>query len=207
MHLTPPSLSIPLLSHGAALAAFGRKASPMFQPDTQFLIDHWAGLSQAPVARAGIPSRAALEPQSLGLRLPRTLLADRLGDTPCLRLAGGWIEAFHGEPLKDRPLLSLWTPGSSALVGAAITQTVREARPVVVIATVGAAASHIEVVFAPLRTASGEPDLILGLYAPSETLALTRDESRLLTARLSVGAGAPARAPLSLAAVRGRRLA
>ncbi|HZV84673.1 MAG TPA: PAS domain-containing protein, partial [Brevundimonas sp.] len=185
----------------------GRKASPMFQPDTQFLIDHWAALSQAPSTRGGIPSRAALEPQTLGLRLPRTFLADRLGETPCLRLAGGWIEAFHGEPLRDRPFFSLWTGASRALIGAAVTQSVREARPVVVVATVGAAGSHIEVVLAPLRGPSGEPDRILGLYAPSETLALTRDESRLLTARLSVGAGAPARAPLSLAAVGGRRLA
>ncbi|HST92399.1 MAG TPA: PAS domain-containing protein, partial [Brevundimonas sp.] len=90
----------------------------MFQPDTQFLIDHWAGLSQAADTRGGIPARTALEPQMLGLRLPRTLLADRLGDTPCLRLAGGWIEAFHGEPLRDRPLSSLWTPASRALVAA-----------------------------------------------------------------------------------------
>ena len=179
----------------------------MFQPDTQFLIDHWTGLSQRPDARGGIPARTALEPQMLGLRLPRTLLADRLGDAPCLRLAGGWIEAFHGEPLKDVPLFSLWTAASRALVSTAVTQTVREARPVVVVATVGAAGSPIEVVFAPLRGPSGEPDRILGLYAPSETLALTRDESRLLTARLSVGAGPPARASLSLAAVGGRRLA
>ncbi|HZV84000.1 MAG TPA: PAS domain-containing protein [Brevundimonas sp.] len=179
----------------------------MFQPDTQFLIDHWTGLSQSPATRGGIPSRKAFEPQTMGLRLPRILLADRLGDAPCLRLAGGWIEAFHGQPLKDRPLSSLWTSASGALVSAAIARSVREARPVVVIATVGAAASPIEVVFAPLRGSSGEPDRILGLYAPSETLALTRDESRLLTARLSVGAGAPARAPLSLAAVGGRRLA
>lgn len=178
----------------------------MFHPDTQFLIDHWTGLSRAPATRGGIPARAALEPDALGLSLPRTLLADRLAETPRLRLVGGWIEAFYGEPLKDADLFSLWTRASRLLVGAAVTQSVREARPVVVVATVGAAASPIEVVFAPLRGPSGEPDRILGLYAPSETLALTRNESRLLTARLSVGAGSPARAPLSLAAVGGRRL-
>ncbi len=179
----------------------------MFHPDTQFLIDHWTGLSTEAATRGGIPSRSALQPDALGLRLPRILVAERLGESLTIRLAGSWIEGFHGLSLKGEPLFSLWSAPSHPVVGAAVTRSVREARPVVIVATVGAADSQIEVLVAPLRGPSGEHDRVLGLYAPSETLALTKDEPRQLTARLSVAAGAPARAPLSLAAVGGRRLA
>jgi hypothetical protein len=179
----------------------------MFHPDTQFLIEHWTRLSTSPAARGGVPCRSALEPAALGLRLPRIFLAERPGDHASLRLVGSWIEGFHDAALKDRPLSSLWRPASHPLLRASLIQSVREARPVVVVATVGEAASQIEIVLAPMRGPSGEADRVLGLYAPSETLALTRNESRLLTARLSVAAGTAARAPLSLAAVGGRRLA
>jgi hypothetical protein len=179
----------------------------MFHPDTQFLIDHWTGLSRRDEARAGIPARAAVDPAALGLRLPRVFMADRPGEDAVVRLAGGWIEDFHGQPLKDQPLLALWRPMSRPLIAAAQTQALREARPVVVIGLAGVAAAQIEVTFVPLRGPSGEPDRILGLYAPAATLTLARDESRLLTARVSIGVGEPARPPLSLAAVHGRRLA
>lgn len=179
----------------------------MFHPDTQFLIDHWTGLSRRVEARAGIPARSAIEPAALGLRLPRVFMADRPGEEAVVRLAGGWIEDFHGEHLKDQPLLSLWRPASRPLIAAAQTQALREARPVVVIGLAGLAAAQIEITLVPLRGPSGEPDRILGLYAPAATLTLASDESRLLTARVSIGVGEPARAPLSLAAVHGRRLA
>lgn len=179
----------------------------MFHPDTQFLIDHWTGLSRRAEARAGIPSRAAVDPAALGPRLPRVFMADRPGEEAVLRLAGGWVEDFHGEYLKDQPLQSLWRPASRPLIAAAMTQALREARPVVVVALAGQAAAQIEITLVPLRGASAEPDRILGLYAPAATLTLARDESRLLTARVSVAVGEPARAPLSLAAVHGRRLA
>jgi len=179
----------------------------MFHPDTHFLIDHWTGLSRRADARAGIPPRAAVEPAALGLRLPRVLMVERPGDEAVVRLAGGWIEDFHGQWLKDRPLATLWRPASRAQVGAALTQAVREARPVVVVALAGQAEAQIEITLVPLRGPSGEPDRILGLYAPAATLTLARDESRLLTARVSIGVGEPARAPLSLAAAHGRRLA
>jgi hypothetical protein len=179
----------------------------MFHPDTQFLIDHWTGLSRRTDARAGIPARSAVDPAALGLRLPRVFMVERPGEDAVVRLAGGWIEDFHGEHLKDQPLLSLWRSGSRPLLAAALTQALREARPVVVIALVGQAAAQIEITVVPLRGPSGEPDRILGLYAPSSTLTLASDESRLLTGRLSIAVGEPARAPLSLAAVHGRRLA
>lgn len=179
----------------------------MFHPDTQFLIDHWTGLSRREGVRAGIPDRAAVEPDTLGLRLPRIFLAERAGEDAVIRLAGTWIEGFHGEPLKGHALLSLWRTASRPLVAAALTQTVREARPVVVAALAGVLSAQIEVALVPLRGTSGNVDRILGLYAPIATLSLAADEPRLLTARVSIGVGESARPPLALAAVGGRRIA
>lgn len=179
----------------------------MFHSDTQFLIDHWTGLSRRPSVRAGIPERAAFEPDALGLRLPRAFIAERHQDDALIRLAGTWIEGFHGDVLKDRSLLSLWRTASRPLVAAAMTQTVREARPVVVAALAGVLSAQIEVALVPLRGPSGGVDRILGLYAPVVSLGLAGDEPRLLTARVSIGVGEAARPALSLAAVGGRRVA
>ncbi|WP_332653263.1 PAS domain-containing protein [Brevundimonas sp.] len=179
----------------------------MFHPDTQFLIDHWTSLAGRPESRGGIPNRADVEPDALGLRLPRAFVARRTGEDAIIRLAGSWIEGFHGEALKGHSLLSLWRAASRPLVSTALTQTVREGRPVVVVALAGAIATQIEVTLLPLRGPSGEPDRLLGLYAPAATLTLATDEPRLLTARVSIGVGEAARAPLSLAALHGRRIA
>ena len=179
----------------------------MFHPDTQFLIDHWTGLSRRGAVRAGIPDRASLEPDALGLRLPRAFIAERNGEDSVIRLAGTWIEGFHGEPLKDRALLSVWRTASRPLVAAAMTQTVREARPVVIAALAGFLSAQIEIALVPLRGPSGAVDRILGLYAPMATLSFAADEPRLLTARVSIGVGEAARPALALAAVGGRRIA
>ncbi|HYC96634.1 PAS domain-containing protein [Brevundimonas sp.] len=179
----------------------------MFHPDTQFLIDHWTTLSRRPESRGGIPDRTALEPDMLGLRLPRAFVARRTGDDAVIRLAGSWIEGFHGEALKGQALLSLWRTASRPLMFTALSQTVREGRPVVVVALAGSVAAQIEVTLLPLRGPSGRPDRLLGLYAPAATLTLATDEPRLLTARVSIGVGDAVRAPLSLAAVGGRRIA
>lgn len=179
----------------------------MFHPDTQFLLDHWTSLAGRAESRGGIPRRAALEPDTLGLRLPRAFVAHRKGEDAVVRLAGSWIEGFHGETLKDRALLTLWRTASRPLVSTALTQTFREGRPVVIAALAGRMEAQIEITLAPLVGPSGHPDRLLGLYAPAATLTLAADEPRLLTARVSIGVGNSARAPLSLAAVGGRRIA
>jgi len=48
---------------------------------------------------------------------------------------------------------------------------------------------------------------LLGLYAPAATLTLSANEARRLTATAAIAVGEMARAPLSLAAVHGRRIA
>lgn len=179
----------------------------MFHPDTQFLIDHWTGLSRRDCVRAGIPDRASLEPDALGLRLPRAFIAERSGEEAIIRLAGSWIEGFHSETLKDQPLLSVWRTASRPLVAAAVTQTVREARPVVVAAVAGFLSAQIEITLVPLRGPTGAVDRVLGLYAPLATLSFAADEPRMLTARVSIGVGEAARPALALAAVGGRRIA
>lgn len=179
----------------------------MFHSDTQFLIDHWTGLSRRPSVRAGIPDRASFAPDALGLRLPRAFIAERRQDDAVIRLAGTWIEGFHGDTLKDRSLLSLWRTASRPLVAAAMTQTVREARPVVIAAVAGVLSARLEVALVPLRSSTGTVDRILGLYAPAATLDLAGDDPRMLTARVSIGVGEAARPALSLAAVGGRRIA
>lgn len=179
----------------------------MFHPDTQFLIEHWTDLARGPAVRAGVPDRASLRPDVLGLRLPRAFMLDLATGVPSLALAGGWIEAFHDRALKDVRFGDVWKPGSDTLALSAVHQAVREARPVVLAAAAGLQRAPIELVFAPLRSGAGMVDRVLGLYAPVATLTFAKDESRLLTARLALGVGEPGRPALNLAAVHGRRVA
>lgn len=179
----------------------------MFHPDTQFLIDHWATLARRADARGGLPRRAAFEPEALGVRLSRAFMIERRGDDAVLRLAGEWIENFHGEALKGRPLLSLWRTTSRPLVSSSLAQSVREGRPVVIAAAAGSGSAAIEVALLPLRGSDGRVGTLLGLYAPAATLSLPADECRRLTARAAIGVGEIGRPPLSLAAVHGRRIA
>jgi hypothetical protein len=173
----------------------------MFHPGTQTLIDAWALL---PDARR-IPSRASVDPAAFGLLLPQVFLAERRGEGVSLRLTGGWIEAFHGRPQKGRAWLSQWRRESLPLVASAIGQAFREARPVVVIAD--AVGEPLEIAFAPLRGPEGAPDRLIGLYQPTTPQGRRLEGVSVLTARLSVGVGESRRAPLSLAALDGRRIA
>ena len=179
----------------------------MFHPDTQFLIDHWAVLARQADSRGGLPRRAAFEPEALGARLSRAFMAERRGDDAILRLAGEWIENFHGEALKGRPILSLWRAASRPLVASSLAQSVREGRPVVIAAAAGSASAAIEIALLPLRGPDGRVGPLLGLYAPAATLSLPANECRRLTARAVTAVGEAARPPLSLAAAHGRRIA
>lgn len=180
----------------------------MFHPDTQLLIDHWTGLARAADVRGGIPERSGLNPEALGRRLPRVFVADWRDGQAILRLAGTGLEAFYRRPLSGESLTALWQPASGDMIGAAVGQAVREARPVVVVGLApGDPAVPVEMIVAPLRGAEGRPHQILGLFAPAAALTPTGSGPVLLTARLAVSAGEAGRPPLSLAAVEGRRIA
>lgn len=179
----------------------------MFHADTHLLIDHWTTLSRAPSATGDIPNRNSLHPDAMGLRLPRLLLAETSEGQTHLRVAGSWIESFHGGTLKGRPLQGLWRESSHAMIAGAVTQCVQDARPVVIKAAIGLSGDLIEVTLAPLRGPSGQIDRLIGLYTPLSSLALGEGDSRLLTGRVCIGVGPASRAPLSLAAVHGHRIA
>ena len=179
----------------------------MFHPDTQFLIDHWTTLARRADARGGLPDRSVLEPEVLGARLSRAFVAELRADDALLRLAGEWIEAFHGEQLRGQSLLALWRTASRPLVASSLAQSIREGRPMVIAAAAGSGTAFIEVSVLPLRGRGGRANQLLGLYSPAATLSLPANESRLLTARAAIGVGEAARAPLSLAALHGRRIA
>ncbi len=175
----------------------------MFHPGTQSLIDRWAALPKA----AGVPLRADLEPMTFGALVPQLFSADRTAEGAAMRLAGAWIEALHGRPMRGESWLDLWAAGSRPLVAAAIVQTVREARPVVMVAEAARLRGVLEIVVAPLRTADGRPDRLLGLYQPIAEQERRREAVGPLTARLSIGVGVPNRPALTLAALDGRRIA
>lgn len=175
----------------------------MFHPGTQTLIDHWAALPDA----ARIPSRTAFEPMRLGRLVPQLFSADRAADGATFRLAGAWIETLHGQPMRGVHWLDLWAPESRSLVAAAVLQTFREARPVVMVAEAERLRGVLEIVIAPMRGADGEADRLLGLYQSAQDQERRREAVGPLTARLSVGVGISGRPPLTLAAVDGRRIA
>ncbi|MBX9574850.1 MAG: PAS domain-containing protein [Caulobacteraceae bacterium] len=179
----------------------------MFHPDTQALIDLWTALSRGEAVRAGLPARAALRPDALGPRLTRAFLAERSDDDLRIRLAGDWLEAFHDGPLTGATLSAMWRAGSIAMVGAAVRQSVREARPVVIVAGVDAGHAALEVTVTAFQGAGAGQELILGLVAPTATLTLPAHTPHRLSARMSMAVGDPARPRLALAALDGRRIA
>ena len=175
----------------------------MFHPGTQSLIDRWTALPRA----GGVPLRSDLEPMAFGARVPQLFSADRTPGGATFRLAGAWIESLHGRPMRDVSWLALWEVESRPLVASAIVQTVREARPVVMVAEAALLRGVLEIVLAPLRGPDGQPDRLVGLYQPVVDQQGRREAVGPLTARLSIGVGVSARPALTLAALDGRRIA
>ena len=133
----------------------------MFHSGTQTLIDHWTALPQA----ERVPARAAFNPMAMGALAPQLFTAERSGAR--LRLAGGWIERAHGQALGGVDCLTVWREDARKMVTAAIVQAFREARPVVLVAEAEGLNGPLEIVIAPLRSASGEADRLIGLYQPT----------------------------------------
>lgn len=173
----------------------------MFHSGTQTLIDYWTALPQS----ERIPARSAFDPMALGALTPQLFSAERTSAR--LRVAGAWIERAHGQPLRGVDWLTLWRQDAQSMVTSAIVQSFREARPVVLVAEAAGLYGPLEIIVAPLRSASGEADRLLGLYQPTHVRDRNPDRVGALMARVSIGVGAIARAPLTLAAIDGRRIA
>lgn len=175
----------------------------MFHSGTQRLMDVWTALPDA----GRVPPRAALDPIQLGPLLAQTFMAERRGEDLVFRLAGGWIERLHGRPLRGETWLGLFREDGRALVAAAVAQTVREARPVVIAAETDPGGDPFEIVIAPFRGPDGAADRILGLYQPTRFGGQALRDIGGLIARVSMGVGEVQRAPLQLASLNGRRVA
>ncbi len=175
----------------------------MFHSGTQRLIDAWRALPGA----SRIPNRADLEPMTLGPLVPHLFSADRRDAGTVLRLAGAWVEALHGRALRGGDWLTLWHADSRPMVSAALAQAFREARPVVLRADAAGLEAPLEVALTPLRSRDGAADRLIGLYQPTTAADRALEGITLLTARLSLGVGPVGRAPLTLAAIDGRRIA
>lgn len=173
----------------------------MFHSGTQTLIDHWTALPGS----SRIPARTAFDPMRLAPLAPQLFMIERTGAR--IRLAGGWVERAHGRALRGLDWLILWRAEAQPMVAAAILQAFREARPVVLTAEAPGLLSVIEIVVTPLRGASGEADRLLGLYQPTRTGDGEARDIGPMTARFATGVGPVARAPLTLAAIDGRRIA
>lgn len=173
----------------------------MFHSGTHTLIDHWTALPEA----RRIPTRTTFQPMAFGPLTPQLFMVEREGAR--IRLAGGWVERLHGRALGGADWLSVWREESRPMVGAAMVQAFREARPVVLAADAAGLDGVVEIVIAPLRNRDGLADRLVGLYQAVSSLDRHADAVGPLTARVSIGVGGTGRAPLSLAAVDGRRIA
>lgn len=179
----------------------------MFHPDTQFAIDLWTGLAEAPVARGGVPCRSTLKPEAFGPRLARAALIQGFGRDAAFRLAGGGLEALHRRGLNGLPLSRLWTSPTAELPAEARVQALGEGRPMVLTAMSDREALEVEILLAPLRDRSGRADLTLMTLAWRGELPRLTGGVRRLAVRSAVAVGEPRRPRLGLAAIDGRRIA
>lgn len=175
----------------------------MFHSGTQRLIDLWSDLPGA----GRIPMRADFDPVTLGRALPQAVIIDRGQPALPVRLAGGWVETLHGQPLRGTNWLRLWQTDSRQLVHASAIQAFREARPVVLAAAVSQMSGALEIVMAPLRGPDGTADRLIGLYQWTRPADRAAKDIGPLSARMAVGVGPAGRPPLVLAALNGRRVA
>lgn len=176
----------------------------MFHSGTQCLIDAWAALPGA----HRIPNRAGLDPSAFTALLPRVFLLERREDGAGVRLAGAWVEALHGRPLKGVRWLDLWSRESRLLIHSSITRTLRDARPVVVVASTADPAEPLEICLCPLRGPTGAADRLIGLYQPTTAAGAEARDIAILSADAAASVEVGFRRPaLTLAAIDGRRIA
>ncbi|NBB52549.1 PAS domain-containing protein [Rhizobium sp. CRIBSB] len=175
----------------------------MLHSGTQRLIGIWSALPGG----GRVPARADLDPTALGPLLPQAFMAERQGEDAVFRVAGGWIERLHGRSLTGETWLPLWCPDGRGIIAAAMTQALREGRPVIIAAETPFEGDPLEVVIAPMRSRDGATDRLLGLYQTTRFGGQALRDIEALHARSSMGLGDIRRAPLHLAAIGGRRVA
>lgn len=138
----------------------------MFHPSTQRLIDYWRDRKGDALA----PARADINPGDFADLLPQVFIVGRehLGRMP-FRLTGGFLTDLHARDLRGEDLLSLWALSHRLELKSSLEIARRRRQPVVATADIrahGVPSVGMEVLFAPLRGASGETDRFLGIYQP-----------------------------------------
>ena len=198
---------------------------PVLHSNTQALIEEW----RTRRGSARLPLRTDLSPAAFGPLLPQLFVLGLDAGKERLRLAGGLLHDLHGRELRGLEFASLWAGMDRARIAAAIADSRRTARPVVLRAqgvTAEGAALGLEIAVCPLIGPTDLPDRTIGLYQPTsltarllgraiERLHLTavepvdepQHESRLQTDAARFPAPTSARAALRLVIDNSRRVA
>ncbi|MEW6392129.1 MAG: PAS domain-containing protein [Pseudomonadota bacterium] len=137
----------------------------MFHPSTERLIDYWRDRR----GDAALPRRTDINPGEFLELLPQVFVLGRDGGRLPFRLAGGFVSELHARDLRGQDALSLWALAHRLELKSALDVARKRRTPVVAVADIrahGVPSVGMEVLFAPLRGASGETDRFLGLYQP-----------------------------------------
>jgi hypothetical protein len=182
----------------------------MFHSNTERLIDYWRSRKGAGAA----PARASIDPGEFPALMPQIFILGRTSPGRYVfRLAGGLVEDLHGARLGGVDALSLWAEAYRTSLQLALEAVRRQPEPLVVMAEASAPRGHalgLEITFAPLTSASGEADRVLGLYQPKTPVAaLLGQPVQVLTVRgvATARPGDPDLPRLRLAAIDGRQIA
>jgi hypothetical protein len=85
------------------------------------------------------------------------------------RLVGGLIADLHGRDLREEPFLKLWDEADRSHLSLALEAARRQAEPLVIdceARTADRGHMRLEMLLAPLMSADGEIDRLLGFYQP-----------------------------------------
>lgn len=182
----------------------------MFHSNTELLIDYW----RARAGDGGLPARSSISPGDFADLLPQVFVLGRArsGIYP-IRLAGGFVADLHQRDLRQANALSLWSERDRSRLQTAIEETRLKPEPLVATAealTTDRTSIGMEVLFAPLADANGEPVRFIGLYQPLSMVARLagRPVLELSVRHLRRASVANSQAPrIRLATLDGRRIA
>jgi hypothetical protein len=143
----------------------------MSHSNTEQLIDYWRSRAEPGVA----PPRASIDPSELTHLLPQIFILRRQAPRQFnFRLVGGLVADLHGRDLREEPFLRIWDPDDRADLSLALEASRRQAEPIV-IECLGeshtGARVEMEILLAPLTSADGEVDRLLGFYQPLTPVA------------------------------------
>lgn len=179
----------------------------MFDPNTERMIEYWRGRR----ADRALPARDSIDPAGFVPLASRVFIAKlrRTGEI-VFRLAGETVEELHGRPLKGIELTSLWRPAHRHALALAIDASLTNASPLVIgahAATAGGYGGNLEILFAPIASANGVADQILGFYQAARGGHPIDPPVRELWVRRIDGADIRARPTLRLATLDGELIA